>query len=160
MALSEDVLQSLPPEDIKQVLNLFFNIARRPGDLLFLTALSGFLLTLEKTAGVLRRWLFFKKRAKTKKGLVLIMACKTLSWASRGIFRQADKKLPQRERDKGALFLYRLDGLIKTRPPQIPLFCAPLFLTDPLTNFSAGAYVSLQPQAKKRIQALTGRYPP
>ena len=160
LALSEDLLESLSFKDRQQLLRLFFSLTARKGELLFLTLLSGFLLMAEKTSAFFSRWLFLKRRPKAAPGLILAPICKILAGLSRRLFWQIDKNQPQKLKPGQALLLYRLDGLTKARSGRPPLFCAPLFLTDPLTSPFYKGYASFHPQAKERIQGLIGRYPP
>ena len=68
-------------------------------------------------------------------------------------------KLKERVR-KQALFLWKLDSFLALNPPQLPLFFAPLFLTNFLTNLSKKDYIPLQPSIKNRVKKLVGGYPP
>ena len=61
---------------------------------------------------------------------------------------------------KQALFLWKLDSFLALNPPQLPLFFAPLFLTNFLTNLSKKDYIPLQPSIKNRVKKLVGGYPP
>ena len=162
-AVSEELLESLPEEDIKRLLAYPFQLAQS-GDLLFLTALSHFALLAENILYFLNRPLAFfgKAPADKKESLALFFGLRLLAFAARRAFRRADKALSPTEEDKKkqALFLWRLDSLTSLNHQRAFAFMAPLFLTNPLTNSNRKNYVSLQPLIKKRVKALGGDYPP
>ncbi len=164
VVLSEDILEKFPQKDIKYLLSYPFYFARS-GDLLFLSLLSAFLWIMEKIARFLSYPLFrlFRPRkGLQKEPFFLVLILKILSLITKRIFYQADAHFTLSKEDKAslALLLWKLDSLVKVRPPKALPFTLPLFLIKALTSTGKGPYTSLQPLIKKRIRFLTGVYPP
>ena len=163
VVLSEDILESFSKENIRCLLSYPFQMVQS-GDLFFLTLLSGFLLLLEKFVSFLNYPLSFFNRKKSLKreSLFMVFVLKVLSLMTKTIFYKTDKKLLLEEGDKEqqALFLWRLDSLMKLNPPAVRPFSAPLFLTNPLTKSSWEHYISLQPLMEARLRSFGVSYPP
>ena len=163
VVLSEDILESFSKENIRCLLSYPFQMVQS-GDLFFLTILSGFLLFLEKILGFLNYPLsFFKsKKSLKKESLFMVFVLKVLSLMTKTIFYKTDKKLLSKTGDKGqqALFLWRLDSLMKLNPPNVRPFLASLFVTNPLTKSSWEHYISLQPLIEARLRSFDVPYPP
>ena len=70
-----------------------------------------------------------------------------------------EKDLREKRRNQ-ALFLWKLDSFLSLNPPHLPIFFAPVFLTNFLTNLEEKDYISLQPLIKSRVKNLVGGYPP
>ena len=158
IVLSENTLDSFDQKEMACFLSYAFQKIKS-GDLLFLTVLSAFLFLLEKVFYILSYPLVFFKR---KKNLGMAVMLKILSLMTKGIFYSNDKKLLLQKKTarNQALFLWKLDSWTALNPPQLPLFFAPLFLTNFLTNFYEKDYISLQPLIKNRVKKLVGGYPP
>ena len=160
VVLSENILESFSQEEMTCFLSYAFQKIQS-GDLLFLTVLSAFLFLLEKIFYVFSYPFVFLKNKKTKKtGMALTF--KMLSLMTKNIFYKNDKLLLKTEIKKRnqAIFLWKLDSFTALNPPQLPLFFAPLFLTNFLTNLYGREYISLQPLIKNRVKNLVGSYPP
>ena len=88
---------------------------------------------------------------------------KILSFMTKNIFYNNDKKIlleTEIKKRNQALFLWKLDSFIKLNLLQLPVFFAPLFLTNFLTNPYGKDYIALQPLIEKRVKKLVGAYPP
>lgn len=162
VALSEDILQNFPKENIKYFLSYPFYLSRS-GDLLFLTLLSGFLFFTEKLIYFLSYPIFFiRKKSVKKENLFLVFILSCCSLITKRIFYKADKNLFLKEEDKKkqALFLWKLNAFMRLKSTKNFPFLAPLFLTNPLTDSDWECYISLQPLIEDRLKSLTGVYPP
>ena len=164
VVLSEDILESFSQKEVKHFLAYPFKMIQS-GDSMFLTLLSSFLLLLEHILYFLNYPLsFFKKNSYKKENLIMVFVLKALSLMTKRIFYNMDKNLllknSENEREKKALLLWKLDGLMKNNPPLMSPFLAPLFLVNPLTDSDWGCYISLQPLIKSRVRSLIGAYPP
>jgi len=81
---------------------------------------------------------------------------------TRGVFYKSDQSLFGSEKEKAnqALFLWRLHGFMQLKNRPVFPFLAPLFLTNPLTDWAWENYISLQPLIKGRVKFLVKDYPP
>ncbi|MCZ0932303.1 MAG: hypothetical protein OXJ52_04015 [Oligoflexia bacterium] len=161
IVLSENILESFSQKDITCFLSYAFQKIQS-GDSLFLTVLSAFIFLWGKFFYILSYpFVFFKKKKTDRLEMALIL--KTLSFMTKSVFYNNDKKLLLKNKTAGrdqALFLWKLDSFITLNPPQLPVFLAPLFLTNFLTNSHEKDYISLQPLIKNRVENLVGSYPP
>ena len=163
IAVSENLLKNFSKEDMQMLLSYVLRMIQT-GDLFFLTILSGFLFLIERMMFYLHYPLSLLTRKPIKKDhLVLIFLLKTFSYLTKRIYKKMDKALASQkkgEKEQLAFLLWKLDSFAKVCPPKIPLFLAPLFLINPLTDSGWGCYISLHPLIRERLKSLSVKYPP
>lgn len=176
IAFSEKFLDSFSKQDIKILLSYVLKMIQI-GDLFFLNLLSGFLFLIEKTLYYLNYpFYFLSKKPVKKENLALILILRALSPISRRIYKNLDKAFSFQENEKGqlafsfqknenekeqlAFLLWKMHSLAKVYPSKTPVFWAPFFLINPLTDSGWDCYISLHPLIRDRLQSLGVNYPP
>ena len=153
IVFSEKLLDMLSGEERKMIVSYFTEAGKR-GWVFFLTLLSFLLRGTEKLFSLIGP---LGGEKSGKPGAIFLLLINGTGVFTRKIFLAMDRSFKGRKK-QFARTLWKIQSLHETTTDSRPIFLIPLYFGGP--RIISGRSIPLQPDIRKRTQALTGAYPP